>query len=228
MRCGMSTIMYSIFNNKKVNLSRLLQFGFVQTESGYIYRKTLSESGFLLNVHVTPQGEISTEMIDPSLNELYTLHLVDNATGGFVETVKYEYQETLLEIASQCFQADIFQSKQSNELIDYVRKTYGDELEFLWEKFPKNAIWRRKDTQKWYGILLTVSKQKLGFPCDESVEVLDFRVLPEELESLVDYKTYFPGYHMNKKHWCTIILDGSVSFEEICSRIDASYLLAIK
>ena len=49
----MSNIMYSIFSNKKVNLSKLLQFGFVQTESGYIYRKTLSESGFLLNVHVT-------------------------------------------------------------------------------------------------------------------------------------------------------------------------------
>ena len=93
MRCDMSNIMYSIFSNKKVNLSKLLQFGFVQTESGYIYRKTLSESGFLLNVHVTPQGEISTEIIDPSLNELYTLHLVGHATGGFVETVKYEYQE---------------------------------------------------------------------------------------------------------------------------------------
>ena len=87
----MSNIMYSIFSNKKINLSKLLQFGFVQTESGYIYRKTLSESGFLLNVHVTPQGEISTEIIDPSLNELYTLHLVGHATGGFVETVKYEY-----------------------------------------------------------------------------------------------------------------------------------------
>ena len=35
----MSNIMYSIFSNKKVNLSKLLQFGFVQTESGYIYRQ---------------------------------------------------------------------------------------------------------------------------------------------------------------------------------------------
>lgn len=154
--------------------------------------------------------------------------LVDHATGGFVETVKYEYQEVLLEIAAQCFQTDIFQLKQSNKLIDYVRKTYGDELEFLWEKFPKNAIWRREDTQKWYGILLTVPKQKLGLPDDKTVEIFDFRILPEELEALVDYKTYFPGYHMNKKHWCTIILDGTVPFEEICRRIDASYLLAIK
>ena len=166
--------MYSIFSNKKVNLSKLLQFGFVQTETDYIYRKTLSESGFILTVHITPQGEISTEMIDPALNEIYTLHLVDNATGGFVETVKYEYQEALLEIAAQCFQTDIFQSKQSKELIDYIRKTYGDELEFLWKKFPKNAIWRRKDTQKWYGIVLTVSKKKLGLPDDESVEILFF------------------------------------------------------
>ena len=224
----MSNIIYSIFCNKKVNLAKLLQFGFVQTESGYIYRKTLSESGFILTVHVTPQGEISTEMVDPSLNEPYTLHLVNHATGGFVETVRFEYQETLSEIADQCFQTDIFQSKQSDKLIDYVRNTYGDELEFLWKKFPKNAVWRRKDTQKWYGILLTVSKQKLGFPNDEPAEIFDFRILPEELETLVDYKTYFPGYHMNKKHWCTIILDGSVPFEEIRSRIDASYLLAIK
>ena len=224
----MSNIIYSIFCNKKVNLPKLLQFGFVKTESDYIYHRTLSKSGFLLTVHVTSHGEVSAEIIDPSLNELYTLHLVDHATGGFVETVKYEYQEVLLEIAAQCFQTDIFQLKQSNKLIDYVRKTYGDELEFLWEKFPKNAIWRREDTQKWYGILLTVPKQKLGLPDDKTVEIFDFRILPEELEALVDYKTYFPGYHMNKKHWCTIILDGTVPFEEICRRIDASYLLAIK
>lgn len=158
----MSNIMYSIFSNKKVNLSKLLQFGFVQTESGYIYRKTLSESGFLLNVHVTPQGEISTEIIDPSLNELYTLHLVGHATGGFVETVKYEYQETLLEIATQCFQTDIFQSKQSNELIDYVRKTYGDELEFLWKKFPEKCNLAEEGYAKMVRYIIDGIKAKIG------------------------------------------------------------------
>ena len=43
---------------------------------------------------------------------------------------------------------------------------------------------------------------------------------------MIDKKRYFPGWHMNKKHWYTIILDGSVSTEEICSRIDESYRLA--
>ena len=134
MICQTSCTVYLVIKSKSI---KAVTVWFVQTESGYIYRKTLSESGFLLNVHVTPQGEISTEIIDPSLNELYTLHLVGHATGGFVETVKYEYQETLLEIATQCFQTDIFQSKQSNELIDYVRKTYGDELEFYGKSFRK-------------------------------------------------------------------------------------------
>ena len=81
----MSNIIYSIFRNKKVNLSKLWQFGFEQTESDYIYSKVLSESGFILTVHITKQGEISSEIIDPSLNEPYTLHLTDGVTGGFVE-----------------------------------------------------------------------------------------------------------------------------------------------
>ena len=42
------------------------------------------------------------------------------------------------------------------------------------------------------------------------------------------YRSIEPGYHMNKKHWYTILLDDSVPLEEICRRIDRSYLLAVK
>ena len=34
-----------------------------------------------------------------------------------------------------------------------------------------------------------------------------------------------PGYHMNKKHWNTVLLDGSVPDSEIFSWIDHSYSL---
>lgn len=101
-------------------------------------------------------------------------------------------------------------------------------MEYLWEKFPDNAVWRRKDNQKWYGALLTVSRRKLGCSSDEVVEIIDLRGTPEELEEFVDGQHYFPGWHMNKKHWYTIILDGSVPSDEICQRIDESYALAKK
>jgi hypothetical protein len=58
------------------------------------------------------------------------------------------------------------------------------------------------------------------------VDIIDLRVNPKEVDSLVDGKKYFPDYHMNKKHWVTICLDGSVPLEEVFCRIDESYVLA--
>ena len=42
------------------------------------------------------------------------------------------------------------------------------------------------------------------------------------------YKAVRPGYHMNKRHWNTIILDGSVPDDEIFALIDDSYELVVK
>jgi predicted DNA-binding protein (MmcQ/YjbR family) len=43
------------------------------------------------------------------------------------------------------------------------------------------------------------------------------------LELREKYTAVIPGYHMNKKHWNTIILDGSVPDKEILAWIDHSY-----
>ncbi|MBN2134543.1 MAG: MmcQ/YjbR family DNA-binding protein [Acidobacteria bacterium] len=42
------------------------------------------------------------------------------------------------------------------------------------------------------------------------------------------YTSVIPGYHMNKKHWNTVIIDGSISDSEIEKMIDHSYKLIIK
>ncbi|WP_207649556.1 MmcQ/YjbR family DNA-binding protein [Desulfitobacterium chlororespirans] len=181
-----------------------------------------------MTVTITLEGAVSTEIIDPAFGEPYILHLADGVSGSFVGEVKSQYEETLRDIVDKCFEPNVFKSVYAKKLIEYVRNTYGDELEFLWQRSPENAIWRRKDTGKWYSALLTVSKRKLGIGSDEVVEIIDLRIKPEELEALIDNKKYYPGYHMNKKHWCTIILDVPVPVEEICRRIDESYLLAVK
>jgi predicted DNA-binding protein (MmcQ/YjbR family) len=49
------------------------------------------------------------------------------------------------------------------------------------------------------------------------------------LELRENYPCVQPGYHMNKKHWNTIILDGSVPDNLVFSWIDHSYdLVAAK
>ncbi|HUD06146.1 MAG TPA: MmcQ/YjbR family DNA-binding protein [Candidatus Saccharimonadales bacterium] len=39
------------------------------------------------------------------------------------------------------------------------------------------------------------------------------------------YETVMPGYHLNKKHWNTIILSGQLSFSEVQDLIKHSYQL---
>ncbi|MBQ7900664.1 MAG: MmcQ/YjbR family DNA-binding protein [Clostridia bacterium] len=216
------------FKNKKPNIEKLLAFGFVGQNELYAYSADLADCQMKMTVTVSKDGRIDTKVLDNSSGDEYVLHLVDSAVGAYVGRVKAEYEEILEEISEKCFDMEVFKSKQAKAVIAYVNQAYGDEPEYLWKKFPDNAIVRRKDNQKWYIALLTVSRRKLGLDCDESVEILDIRMRPEEIQAMVDNQKYFPGYHMNKNHWITICLDGSIAFEEICSRISDSYQLALK
>lgn len=41
------------------------------------------------------------------------------------------------------------------------------------------------------------------------------------------YETVMPGYHLNKKHWNTLVLSGQLPWEEIRGLINHSYDLVI-
>lgn len=221
-------IIKSIFQRKTVNFEKLTAYGFALEADIFAYSTTLSDSGFTMTVNIKKDGKITAVVIDPAFNEPYTLHLADGAVGSFVGRVKSQYEAVLEEIAEKCFDKQIFKSKQAQEVIAYLRNTYGDEPQYLWQKSPDNAVIRRKDNQKWYAAILTVSRRKLGFDSDENVEILDLRMTPEDIEKRVDGVKILPGYHMNKKHWITICLDESVSTGDIFARIEESYVLAVK
>lgn len=216
------------FKNRKPNIEKLLSFGFIYTDNSYFYYTDLVDGQLKLTVKADAHGRIFTEVNDNISREEYVLHLVLNAAGAFVGRVRAEYEAVLDDISSKCFDSEIFKSRQTKEVIAYIRSTYGDELEYLWQKFPDNAIVRRSDNQKWYAAILTVSRRKLGFDSDEAVEILDLRLRPEEIEATVDNTKYFPGYHMNKKHWITVCLDGSLPTEDIFTKLESSYQLANK
>ncbi|KAF7774514.1 hypothetical protein PCIT_a0972 [Pseudoalteromonas citrea] len=51
---------------------------------------------------------------------------------------------------------------------------------------------------------------------------------PDEAAILRDiFAAVIPGYHMNKRHWNTVILDGSIPQGEIERMIDNSFLLVV-
>ncbi len=224
----MNKIISEIFRNKTVNISKLPEFGFTEADGKYLFRTEILEGSMQLTVSIDKNGRIDTEVFDCEMQEPYTLFLVEEAVGGFVGEVREEYRRVLRDISEKCCRTEVFKSEQAKLLIEYVRNKYGDELEFLWEKFSDNAVWRRKDNNKWYGLICTVKKRTLGFLSDDRMEIAVLRMSPAKLESIVDNKKYFRGYHMNKKNWVTLPLDGTLSFDEIRKCLDDSYALAVK
>lgn len=217
-----------MFKNRKANIKELIDFGFALKDNAYVYVTNLVDGQMSLTVTVTEDGCVETRVLDKDLGEEYTLHRITGAVGSFVGQVRAEYKAVLKEISAKCFEPDVFKFEQTKAIIDHIRDKYGDELEYLWQRFPDNAIVRRQDNRKWYAVFITVQKRKLGFESDGSVEVIDLRTAPEDIEKYVDGVKILPGYHMNKKHWITICLDGSVQIEEILKKINESYILAGK
>ncbi|MCI8608109.1 MAG: hypothetical protein HFE73_00525 [Firmicutes bacterium] len=203
-----------------------MAYGFCK-EKQYKYSTAILENRFLLSVSIDENDQVQTTLTERETGEPYELYRTA-ASGTFVGQVREAIQEVLQDISEKCYELAVFKEAQPLMLIDYVRRRYGDELEFLWERFPDNAIWRRRDNQKWYAAILTVKKSKLGLASEETAEVIDLRLEPESITNLIDNERYFPGWHMNKRHWYTMLLDGSVPLEELCRRIDDSYRIAKK
>jgi predicted DNA-binding protein (MmcQ/YjbR family) len=63
---------------------------------------------------------------------------------------------------------------------------------------------------------------------EEGVARMNLKCDPDEALVLREkYPAVHPGYHMNKKHWNTVYLDGTIATSEIERMIDNSYELVI-
>ena len=214
--------------NKKANIQKLKQYGFRKNKDKYIYSTDIMEGDFTLNIEIINENKIKTELIEKAFNEPYTLHLVEGAEGTFVGQIREEYEKILKEIKEKCFEMNVFEWEYSYKVLEYAKEKYDSDAEYLWPKFPRNAVCRRKDNEKWYFAILSVQGSKIGLKTDNIVELIDLRATVEDVPKLISQPNFYPAYHMNKKHWFTIVLDGSVSIEEICKYIDTSYTLAKK
>ncbi len=60
----------------------------------------------------------------------------------------------------------------------------------------------------------------------ENFESVNLKVDPEAGAELREkYSSVIPGYHMNKKHWITVMMNGSIPDKLFCQWIDNSYNL---
>ena len=108
------------------------------------------------------------------------------------------------------------------EIFEYVKKQYGTLPEYLWSSSPDSAVLRHKNG-KWYAVIMNVEKSKLGLDGNGTVEIMDVKCDPEMTGIIIQTYGFLPCYHMNKQHWITILLDGTVGESKILDFLDRSY-----
>lgn len=218
----MSRKLESNFTNREIDYNKLFSYGFKKDNDKYTYHRNICNDTFLVEVVISNKEKYS-KVIDLSLNEEYIL--VDtNSTSGYIKEVKDEYDKVINNIIDNC----TINNSITKKVLEYIRDKYGDEEEYLWEKFPDTAAIRNKKNNKWYAVVMVIEEDKLGINGNNKVEVIDLRYHKYNIQNIIDYKQIFPGYHMNKNSWITIKLDGSMKLKDIYKFIDISYNISLK
>ena len=110
------------------------------------------------------------------------------------------------------------------DIYRYITEKYGAEPEYLWARYPGYAVFRHSDNNKWFAIIMNVSRDKLGLPGDEKEDIINVKLGdPLLADLLIGEKGIFRGYHISRGNWISVLLDGTVPFKRICSLIDTSY-----
>lgn len=111
------------------------------------------------------------------------------------------------------------------KMIEYIEKEYDAKAEYLWEKFPEYAVFRHRSNNKWFALVAKVPKDKLGLDSEGDSCIINLKSKAEDVITLTMIDGILPAYHMNKKYWLSVLLDGSVDDIMICELLDTSYEL---
>jgi len=115
-----------------------------------------------------------------------------------------------------------------NELEAYITEIYSTEGEHLFSKYPRFLVFRHTGSRKWFAVIMDIPGTNLGLTGDGEISVVNLKCDTRLIGSFREEPGIFPGWHMNKAHWLSVALDGTVEDEKIKFLVDMSYELTKK
>mgnify|MGYP002624665094 CR=1 FL=1 len=96
---------------------------------------------------------------------------------------------------------------------------------------PTYGVFRHHSSKKWYALLMNIKRRQIEKDCpdqrkEDEIEIVNIKI-DESLEPELQKKHgIYPGYHMNRAHWISIILDDSLADDFILELTDRSRIFA--
>ena len=214
-----------IFRSAKINKDSLKAAGFTTSDdNNYEMRVPVSNDAF--------NAEISLAISDQTL----TVHLFDSATGekyalfdmpshgAFVASLREEVQKIIDDIKAKCFETNDLK----DDYIAWIKSKFGAEPDYPWQDDAPYSFVFRCPNEKWFALVMRIKYRQLGLTGDENVWVVNMKADQDAIPNLIDRKSIFPAWHMNKKHWITILLTAVTDFDKLCELTEKSYNLVTR
>ena len=230
-----------VFAKKRAVMSGLADAGFVLSSGGsdtsdsgssdgcYIYTERFMDGDLTAVIRVASDGRMTHSVIDTDSGDPYIPMNIEAYTGSYVGQAREEYRALLERLAAKCFDDMPFVCDQANRIASEITARFGAGPENPF-KDNESAVFRHKDTGRWFALLMTIKSGKLeqyrgAADPDEPINVLNVKIYPEELEDLLREPGLYRCYHMNKKQWISVALDDECPDDRIIDLLNCSFRL---
>ena len=118
---------------------------------------------------------------------------------------------------------------EREKVLEFACTLPGAVTDMPFEDDFETTVFRHGEGGKWFGLLMRVEKSRLGLEGEGKADVLNLKCDPEESFIVREmYGGIIPAYHMNKRHWISVILESGVPLDFTESLIEKSYALTAK
>ena len=213
------------FEKYSIDKEKALAYGFSEQGEDYHYEQLILDGDFKL--YVTVQGkEVDFWLVDQETGDDYMQLHMDQMVGQYVGQVREACQQALEDIRKSCFAVKDFMYPQTKRLVDWISQQYDRPLEYLWNRSPDSGVFRHQENLKWFGVLMKIDWSKLDARQEGKIEVLNLKL--DQVSQLLEETPFYPAYHMNKKYWISIPLDGRVEDDLLFGLVAKSWALTKK
>lgn len=214
-----------IFRSAKNKKDSLEAAGFATTDGAtYTMSPTVSAGAFRADITLSLEAQtLTVHLFDTETGEKYALFDMPSSHGAFVASLREEVQVLIDDIKSKCFES----KDLKDDYISWIKNQFGAEPDFPWPDTPDYCVFRCPN-EKWFALVMRIKYKQLGLTGDENVWVVNIKADQTEIPNLIDHKSIFPAWHMNKKHWITVLLTAVTDFEKLCELTLKSYELVSK
>ena len=218
------TIEQEIFKSYHVDKKKLISYGFELLKDIYIYSADFTD-GFTANIVVDDKGNVTGKVVEKEFGDEFIQIRIDSFHGGFVGEIREKYKELLIDIRDKCFTKSTFVSDQANRIEELIYERYHEKTDFPFtqSKIEHYGVFRYHGNQKWYGLIMNIKRSLLGdSDSDEYVDIINVKIDESRRDEIFAIKGVYPSYHMSKTKWASILLDDTLSDEEVMAFVDLS------